>query len=54
MLETVDTFLEKIFQNLESAGINVYDFELDHICYRVETLQRYNESKKDLEKKLSC
>lgn len=43
------SFLEKIFQNLEKAGFSVGEFkELDHIAYRTETIERYEEIKKEL------
>ncbi|MFA6548168.1 MAG: VOC family protein [Candidatus Magasanikbacteria bacterium] len=38
-------FLEKIFQLLEKDGIDVSEYELDHICYRVEINERYNQLK---------
>lgn len=41
-------FLEKIFNNLENDRIDVSDYELDHICYRVESLERYEFVKKEL------
>lgn len=41
-------FLEKVFEALEKDKINVSKYELDHICYRVETLERYEELKKEL------
>jgi predicted metalloenzyme YecM len=44
------SFLNKIFSNLEKAGFGESEFkELDHICYRVETMERYEEVKKGLE-----
>lgn len=43
------SFLDKIFVNLEKAGFDEKEFkELDHICYRVETLERYEEMKNKL------
>lgn len=42
-------FLEKIFSFLEKDGIDLSAFELDHICYRVETLARYSELTSKLE-----
>lgn len=42
-------FLDKIFANLKSAGFDNAEFkELDHIAYRVETLERYEELKNKL------
>jgi predicted metalloenzyme YecM len=31
---------------LDTIGIDVSQFELDHFCYRVETIERYEELKK--------
>lgn len=43
------TFLDKIFQNLEKAGFTRDEFsELDHIAYRTETIERYEEVKNEL------
>jgi len=43
------TFLDKIFSNLKNAGFEVDEFgELDHIGYRVESLERYYELKNKL------
>ncbi len=50
IFNSVESFLEKIFLNLEKDKIDVSDFELDHICYRVETMQEYDELKKELGK----
>ena len=41
-------FLKNIFENISESGIDVSELELDHICYRVETLEKYLELKKDL------
>ncbi len=41
-------FLETIFQRLETDKVAVGDYELDHICYRVETVERYEALKKAL------
>jgi len=38
-------FLDKVFSFLEEIKIDVSNFELDHICYRVETNYRYQEFK---------
>jgi predicted metalloenzyme YecM len=41
------TFLDKIFSDLENAGFGLGEFEeLDHVGYRVESLERYYELKK--------
>lgn len=43
------TFLDKIFNNLKDAGFALDEFkELDHIAYRTETIERYEEIKKEL------
>jgi len=41
-------FLEKVFQEVGSLVL-VDRFELDHICYRVETNERYEDCKKALD-----
>ena len=42
-------FLDKVFQNLEKAGFAMDEFkELDHIAYRTETIERYEELKNKL------
>lgn len=43
-------FLEKLFAALEDDGITTSSLELDHLCYRVETLARYAEWKDRLSK----
>jgi len=39
------SFLNQVFKDIKSTPINVDEFELDHICYRVETNERYQELK---------
>jgi len=41
-------FLHNIFQYLSDQKIEVTNYELDHICYRVETEERYQFVKKAL------
>jgi len=41
-------FLNNIFTLLEKDGIDVTDYELDHICYRVAGQARYEELKQAL------
>lgn len=41
-------FLDHIFQYLSLKKIVVANYELDHICYRVETEDRYQYLKKNL------
>lgn len=44
-------FLDKIFANLKNAGFSKEEFkELDHIAYRVESFEKYEEMKAELEK----
>lgn len=38
-------FLEELFDLLAEHHLDVSDLELDHICYRVETMERYSELK---------
>jgi len=43
------SFLDKIFSNLKNAGFGNDEFqELDHIAYRAESLESYEEIKKKL------
>ena len=42
-------FLEKLFFMLEDIGLDVEKYPLDHICYRVESMDEYREKKKALE-----
>lgn len=42
------SFLEKIFAALERDRIDVSKYELDHICYRVASEERYRELKTEL------
>lgn len=43
-------FIEKIEADLKVLGINLDDFYIDHLCYRVGSTVRYNELKSELEK----
>lgn len=47
-LWSIEPFLNKIFSFLKEIKIDVNDFELDHICYRVETNDKYQELKESL------
>jgi uncharacterized protein len=38
-------FLERIFSGLASVGINVDSYQLDHMCYRVESNEEYDVAK---------
>ena len=42
-------FLQKIFQWLSEDAIDVSGCELDHICYRTETVERYQFLKNQIE-----
>ncbi|MEM6697857.1 MAG: VOC family protein [Bacteroidota bacterium] len=44
----VINFLNDLFQKIELQNIDIEHFELDHICYRVETNERYEAMKKEL------
>lgn len=48
LLGNPTSFLDYIFPYLSTKGINVANYELDHICYRVETEERYQQLKKEL------
>lgn len=50
-LGEIKPFLSKVFSALVKDKIDVSQYELDHVCYRVETLDRYEELKKQL---LNC
>lgn len=50
ILGSPKSFLENIFYNLKKDEIDVLDYELDHICYRVETIERNNQLKNELQK----
>jgi predicted metalloenzyme YecM len=41
------TFLDSLFENLENDGIEVDQFEMDHICYRVETNEDFHKKKEE-------
>lgn len=42
-----ELFLDKIFLNMKDVGFDLADFsELDHIAFRTETLERYEEVKR--------
>jgi len=48
ILGDVTPFLEGVFASLEKDRIDISKYELDHICYRVETTERYAELKQTL------
>lgn len=43
-------FLERLFAALQQDGIATDALKLDHVCYRVETMERYNMMKALLSK----
>lgn len=51
LLGSPTPFLDQLFQALNNDAVNVEHFELDHICYRVATSERYTELKKELNKR---
>ncbi|PIZ95019.1 MAG: hypothetical protein COX80_05185 [Candidatus Magasanikbacteria bacterium CG_4_10_14_0_2_um_filter_33_14] len=50
LLGDVSPFLERLFLLLKKDHIDVSNYELDHVCYRVETMKRYKELKKKLKR----
>jgi DNA-binding Xre family transcriptional regulator/predicted metalloenzyme YecM len=42
------SFLDQLFYELDQAGLDLRTNELDHLCYRVESLERYREMKHSL------
>ena len=48
LLGNPTSFLDLIFQYLKEKKVAVSNYELDHICYRVETEERYQQLKKAL------
>ncbi len=49
ILGPITLFLDRIFQVLDQDGIDVSQYELDHICYRVETEEQYESLKTQLQ-----
>ena len=45
LLESPSPFLDRLFAALEKAKVGVSNYELDHLCYRVESRERYEELK---------
>ncbi|WP_374079338.1 VOC family protein [Bdellovibrio bacteriovorus] len=41
-------FLDSIFSNIKTAGLDVSNFEMDHACYRVSSLEQYEVKKAQL------
>jgi hypothetical protein len=44
----VEKFLDEVFLELLRSEIDVSYFELDHVCYRVESQDEYEGGKKEL------
>lgn len=45
MIEQVESFLDKVFKQIEKANIELKHWEIDHICYRTTSEKNYIESK---------
>lgn len=45
--EEASLFLEKLFFELRSLSINYSNWDIDHLCFRTETLSHYEQIKKD-------
>lgn len=45
-------FLDRIFAGLASVGINVDAYQMDHMCYRVESNEQYDATKSKFEGEL--
>lgn len=48
LLGNINSFLDNIFQGLEKLNIDVSNRQLDHLCYRVATIEEYNTKKDQL------
>ena len=48
LLGDTEEFLNRVFIALDQDGIDVSKNELDHLCYRVETMSNYLDTKKVL------
>lgn len=53
-LGSIENFLSEIFTSLASRGVDVSRYELDHLCYRVETSEEYTEMKRKLSLVSDC
>ena len=45
------SFLRKLFAALLNSGIDATELELDHLCYRVESMDRYEALRRELNTK---
>ncbi|MGZ3789959.1 MAG: VOC family protein [Bacteriovorax sp.] len=43
-----NVFLDDLFGKINDIELNVDNYELDHICYRVESIDQYNQKKEEL------
>lgn len=50
ILGNVTSFVNEILEKLRKTGLDIDDFEIDHLCYRVENIQQYNKMKKEMMK----
>jgi len=48
LLGDIDQFIEKTITTLNKDGVDVSNYELDHICYRVDSIERYKEYQNEL------
>ena len=48
ILNSYSQFLDKLFIKIKNSGINVNNFELDHIAYRPSSSELYEQKKLDL------
>ena len=48
ILGSPNSFLDQLFQKIRETGIDITQLYLDHICYRVATLERYESLKMEV------
>ncbi len=46
--QNAGVFLAKLFADIDASGIDIGNWDIDHICYRTETLARYHDLKNEL------
>lgn len=44
-LNGIEPFLDRLFAELATAGIDISSYPMDHVCYRVADMDRYEELK---------
>ena len=54
LLGDVDGFLEKVIASLNADEIDVSKYELDHVCYRVESQGEYKQFKSKISRLGEC